>query len=638
MTSDIRDRLTRLEKVIGEPPEEDFTDLAILAANNKDRIKTLQQGHQELQIFRVVGRLRGVTSVIRAKGLAKTLLNQSSKMTSDIRDHLTRLEKVIREPPEEDFTDLAVLAANNKDRIKTLQQRHQELLISLESQLSNIEAMHISNVEDTAEKVREPQEAMAEKVKELQDEIVVLRRALNSNPNSGGEGQMSKIKVLEPKHFQGSRNAKELKNLLWDIEQYFKAAKIPSKEQIETWESLKKELKDQFLPCNTSWLTRENLKKLKQTGSVRDYVKEFSSLMLDIQNMSEEDKLFNFMSGLQCLAQTELRRQGVKDIPTTMAAALVDFRANNAPSTSEKKNGPHRARDCPRKEKLNVFVSQEAEGSDGATRSRVNPLQILNTISVEKQPDVIGLMYVMVHVNGRKMRAMLDTGATNNFLSQGEMDRLGLSVTNNISRVKAVNSTAKPITGVAEATLKISSWQGTISMMVVPLDDFDLILGIEFFRKAKAIPMPSPWGVMIMDGDSPCYVQAEMEGVQTINRGKRAEISTKQLEKGLKRGQTTYVTTMVQIKPDVVVKVPDKVGDILEEFMDVMPKELLKELPPRRQCDRRIELKPRATPLAKAPYQMTPLEMAELRKQLDELLERGLLQPSKAPYGAPVLF
>lgn len=73
-------------------------------------------------------------------------------------------------------------------------------------------------------------------------------------------------------------------------------------------------------------MARESLKKLKQTGSIRDYVKEFSSLILDIRNMSEEDKLFNFMSGLQGWAQTELRRQGVQDLPTAMVAAdcLID--------------------------------------------------------------------------------------------------------------------------------------------------------------------------------------------------------------------------------------------------------------------------------------------------------------------------
>ena len=69
--------------------------------------------------------------------------------------------------------------------------------------------------------------------------------------------------------------------------------------KITTWETLKKELKDQFLPTNTAWVAREALKRLRHTGSVREYVKEFSSLMLDIKNMLEEDKLFNFMLGLQ---------------------------------------------------------------------------------------------------------------------------------------------------------------------------------------------------------------------------------------------------------------------------------------------------------------------------------------------------
>ena len=56
---------------------------------------------------------------------------------------------------------------------------------------------------------------------------------------------------------------------------------------------------DQFLPTNIAWVAREALKRLKHTRSVREYIKEFSSLMLDINNMLEEDKLFNFMSGLQ---------------------------------------------------------------------------------------------------------------------------------------------------------------------------------------------------------------------------------------------------------------------------------------------------------------------------------------------------
>jgi hypothetical protein len=35
---------------------------------------------------------------------------------------------------------------------------------------------------------------------------------------------------------------------------------------------------------------------------------------------------------------------------------------------------------------------------------------------------------------------------------------------------------------------------------------------------------------------------------------------------------------------------------------------------------------------------MSPLELGELQKQLKELLSLGLIQPSKSPWGAPVLF
>jgi hypothetical protein len=97
--------------------------------------------------------------------------------------------------------------------------------------------------------------------------------------------------------------------------------------KITTWEALRKELRDQFLPCNTTWVARDSLKKLKHTTSVREYVKQFSSLILDIKDMSKADKLYNFMTGLQLWAQLELRRQGVWDLPSAMAAAdgLVDF-------------------------------------------------------------------------------------------------------------------------------------------------------------------------------------------------------------------------------------------------------------------------------------------------------------------------
>ena len=54
--------------------------------------------------------------------------------------------------------------------------------------------------------------------------------------------------------------------------------------------------------------------------------------------MSEEDKHFNFMFGLQGWAQTKLRRQGIHDLPTAMAIVdcLVDYKMGGAISTMHK--------------------------------------------------------------------------------------------------------------------------------------------------------------------------------------------------------------------------------------------------------------------------------------------------------------
>jgi hypothetical protein len=69
-----------------------------------------------------------------------------------------------------------------------------------------------------------------------------------------------------------------------------------------------------------------------------------------------------------------------------------------------------------------------------------------------------------------------------------------------------------------------------------------------------------------------------------------------------------------------------------------MPEELPNELPPRRRVDHVIEVMLGVAPLTKAPYRMNHEELKELKVQLEELLVKGYIKPSKSPYGAHVLF
>ncbi|PON36559.1 hypothetical protein PanWU01x14_327310 [Parasponia andersonii] len=84
---------------------------------------------------------------------------------------------------------------------------------------------------------------------------------------------------------------------------------------------------------------------------------------------------------------------------------------------------------------------------------------------------------------------MLDTEATNNFVSEQLGGNLSLTIARSSSKIKTVNSGAQPTQGTATSSLKIRNWENDCSFMIVHLDDFNLILGIEFFVQAKAIVM-----------------------------------------------------------------------------------------------------------------------------------------------------
>nr|GEW28756.1 hypothetical protein [Tanacetum cinerariifolium] len=245
-------------------------------------------------------------------------------------------------------------------------------------------------------------------------------------------------------------------------------------------------------------------------------------------------------------------------------------------------DGPHRARDFPKKASLNEMSAHEDE--DASNDESMASMRILNAIKAKTEvPKVIakGLQYVEATINGIKVRALVDTGATHNFVAVDEAERLGINATKGSGTIKAVYSPAKPIHGVAkDAWAKIGEWEGTIDLLVVPMDDFIVVLGLEFLDK---------------DAKS---------GSKTL--------SAMQFKKGFNKNEPCYLA-VTRLETD-------------EGSSKV-------ELPPRREVDHTIELESGSKPPAKAPYRMPLPELEELRKQLKELMDAGYIRPSKAPYG-----
>ncbi|CAM8951311.1 unnamed protein product [Rhodiola kirilowii] len=168
------------------------------------------------------------------------------------------------------------------------------------------------------------------------------------------------------------------------------------------------------------------------------------------------------------------------------------------------------------------------------------------------------------------------------------------------------------------------------------MDDFKVVLGLEFHDQVKAFMVPFNNTMCILDGRKTCVVPTTRSSVNDAKM-----LSAMQFKKGVRKNEESYLAILKEYDDEAIVgqaEVPQSVAKVLEDFQDVMPGELPKKLPPRREVDHAIELESGARPPAMAPYRMAPPELAELRRQLKELLEAGFVRPSKAPFGAPVLF
>jgi hypothetical protein len=66
--------------------------------------------------------------------------------------------------------------------------------------------------------------------------------------------------------------------------------------------------------------------------------------------------------------------------------------------------------------------------------------------------------------------------------------------------------------------------------------------------------------------------------------------------------------------------------------------EELPSMPPDHDIEFSIELLPETAPISKRPYRMDVKDLVELKKQIEELLEKGFIRLSSSPWAAPVLF
>ncbi|XP_054817819.1 uncharacterized protein LOC129317531 [Prosopis cineraria] len=115
--------------------------------------------------------------------------------------------------------------------------------------------------------------------------------------------------------------------------------------------------------------------------------------------------------------------------------------------------------------------------------------------------------------------------------------------------------------------------------------------------------------------------------VPTITLETPKFLSVVQVEKLVKEGcQAFMVFCLVHGVYDGPI---DKIG-VVNEFPKVFA-DKVSRLPPEREIEFSIDLVLDIEPIYKASYRMAPTELNELKKQLEELLEKALIRPSVSP-------
>ena len=173
--------------------------------------------------------------------------------------------------------------------------------------------------------------------------------------------------------------------------------------------------------------------------------------------------------------------------------------------------------------------------------------------------------------------------------------------------------------------LEISGILLTMDLRVMDMSEFEVILGMDWLTAYR----------VIIDCERRRVTAYTHDGTRVVFQGHKHDILPQTVYESKCHGQLAgflaSLTLEDEVRPDL------DLPRVVYEYEDVFPDELA-GLPPQRVVDFYIELHPGTSPISMTPHRMTPVELQELRVQLQELLDKGFIRPSTSPWGAPVLF
>ncbi|XP_058782496.1 uncharacterized protein LOC131656981, partial [Vicia villosa] len=217
-------------------------------------------------------------------------------------------------------------------------------------------------------------------------------------------------------------------------------------------------------------------------------------------------------------------------------------------------------------------------------------------------------------IHGTPLIAIIDTGATHSFISLDCAKRLNLEISD-IHGSMIIDTPASGSVTTSFACLNcpidIFGREFGMDLVCLPLEQLDVILGMNWLQFNRV--------------HINCFTKTVIFSEDVIVED--LEMTARQVDKAMKDGDAVF---MLIASMEVKKKAVSSDLPVVCEFPEVFPEDV-RELPPEREVEFAIELVPGTSPVSMAPYRMSASELAELKSQLEELLEKEFIRPSVSP-------
>jgi hypothetical protein len=233
----------------------------------------------------------------------------------------------------------------------------------------------------------------------------------------------------------------------------------------------------------------------------------------------------------------------------------------------------------------------------------------VNFTTLAELPEGAPLMTGTFSINYKLVIILFDSSATHSFISDKCVARVGLDScrTKGSYMISTPGGKINSNQLIRYVPIQLGSKVIKTDLVLLSLEGMDIILGMDWMTKHK---------VMLDISSRFIEIDSPYEGATTLHLPQQEYFHS-----------CVYATTDIKLED-----IP-----IVCEYPDVFPDDLPR-IPPDRDIEFVIELQPGTTLISKRPYRMPPNELAELKIQLQDLLDKGFIRPSASPWGCPALF